>query len=69
MALDALGIDFLILDDVVISINQIKDIFSINENNHKTQIRLIDGSNWKTYYTTSQIQDILREQYNKKHKL
>jgi DNA-binding protein WhiA len=49
--------------------NQIKDIFSINENKHKTQIRLIDGSNWKTYYTTSQIQDILRNQYNKKHKL
>jgi hypothetical protein len=69
MALDALGIDFLFLDDVVININQIKDMFSINENNHKTQIRLIDGGNWKTCYTTSQIQDILRKQYNKKHKL
>ena len=69
MALDTLGIDFLFVDDIVISINQIKDIYSINENKHKTQIRLIDGSYWKTYYTTSQIQDILREQYNKKHKL
>lgn len=69
MVVDALRIDFLFLDNVVININQIKDMFSINENKHKTEIRLIDGTNWKTHYTTSQIQDILRNQYNKKHKL
>lgn len=69
MALDALGIDFLFLDDVIININQIQDMFSINENKYKTEIRLINGCNWKTHYTASQIQDILRNQYNKKHKM
>lgn len=50
MALDALGIDFLFLDDVVISINQIKDMFSINENKHKTQIRLTTVTDFLTTF-------------------
>lgn len=71
MAIEFLGGKFIIIDEYIINIEQIKVIhpYKTQGSNCNSIIKLVDDSTMTTTYLSTDIQKVLQKYYNKKHKL